>query len=192
MEATPAFSTDSRIAPEKRPKKWRFTLPARPPRPSSSVPGEPIWIETPSGRISAVQITKARDLAQRHGALVLADQPAAARDEHLAAVEAAHVAADDGAGEAGQVGIDRRLQHAGDDGALGHDGAQIGHGDGRGRCRRSSPTRLANCSLSFDLRTLTVRGAALAASPAAPGAAAATARSAARAGRRDRPPGTAP
>jgi hypothetical protein len=60
-EATPAFSTESRIEPEKRRKKWRLTSPVMPPRPSSSPPGEPIWMETPSGRITRVQITKARD-----------------------------------------------------------------------------------------------------------------------------------
>jgi len=60
-EVTPASITDSRIAPPYCSMMCRFTVPARPARPSGSVPDDPIWIETPSGRMIRVQTTKARD-----------------------------------------------------------------------------------------------------------------------------------
>jgi len=38
-------------------KKWLFTSPGRPAMPEKSVPGEEMSTDTPSGRISRVQIT---------------------------------------------------------------------------------------------------------------------------------------
>src|SRR4051812_11239458 len=58
---TPAFSTDNRIAPPKRAKKWVSTSPVNPPRPKASPPGEPICTVTPSGRITRLQMMKTRD-----------------------------------------------------------------------------------------------------------------------------------
>ena len=104
-------SADCRIAPAKRSKKWLLTCARTPPRPSGSPAGEPIAIVTPSGRISRIQLTRARFWPGAASRLIFADQPAAARDQHPAAVEAAHVARDDRAGEAGPGRIERGLEH---------------------------------------------------------------------------------
>jgi hypothetical protein len=63
--------------------------------------------------------------AQGHAAAILANQSAAARDQHLRAVEAADVAAHDGAGQSGQIGVQRCFQHGGDHRPLRDRGALV-------------------------------------------------------------------
>ncbi len=110
---TPTSSVDCRIAEPKRSKKWLLTLPLMPTRPSGSAAGEPSAIVTPSGRTRRVHITVARFWPGCEVGTIFADQPAAALDQHLAAVEAAHVALHQRAGQAGPGRIERGLQHGG-------------------------------------------------------------------------------
>ena len=109
----PAPITDSRMALPKRSKKWVSVSPSSPPRPSWSVAGEPMSIETPSGVMMRDHTDEGAGLAQGHAAAILADQLGAARDQYGRAVEAPHVAAYHGAHKTGQVGIDRGLEHGG-------------------------------------------------------------------------------
>src|SRR5471030_1689506 len=57
---SPAPITDSRMALPKRSKKCVSVSPSSPPRPSGSVPGEPMSMETPSGVRMRDHTTKAR------------------------------------------------------------------------------------------------------------------------------------
>src|SRR3546814_1452228 len=57
---------DWRKEPAKRSKKWLSTLARTPPTPTGSVVGDASAIVTPSGRMSRVQVTKARFRSEEH------------------------------------------------------------------------------------------------------------------------------
>ena len=114
---------------------------------------------TPAGRDDARPDDEGAGLADGRGAAVLADQLGAARDQHLAAVETAHVAADHGPDSAREIGVDGGLEHRA--------GSRSPAGSTRPRSRiwvaravsaDELVTRAAKRSSGFNLASSPVRG----------------------------------
>jgi hypothetical protein len=80
-------------------------------------------------------------LTARYTALVRADEPRGARDEHSAAVEAADIAADDRADVTRQIAVDRRLEDGGDQSPLSDRLTRMVHPCSCGDFRTADPQR---------------------------------------------------
>ena len=140
-------SADWRIAPAKRSKKWLLTLALMPPRPSGSAAGEPIAMVTPSGRISRVQMTRARcwpgATSERYSPISrlprgistrLPSKPRTSRETIARA-------------KPGRVEIERGLEHRRDQRALRHGGGAVGEDAGPGAVRRPPRRRRRGAAL---------------------------------------------
>ena len=115
---TAPLMTEIKIAAPKRWKKCRLTFPARPERPSSSVPGELKGITTPVGRPRLRPEHEDSRGALRDLPAGLAHELRSPFHEHRGAIGTEGVGRGDARGHPGQGGIERGLQGAINEGAL--------------------------------------------------------------------------